>query len=281
MAGLLDRISKHLAVSRIAHPPVDLRQIENQQQIAENLKNIQSAAMFNVFQCAEMYDLAYPGYEGDSDYYLEKGKAGDVLYLGVGTGRVFAPLARQNPKAVGVDSSSEMISLLWKKNPDINGQVLKADALSIDLGANKFDGVIAPYSFLQLFDKEDMGRLLTNVHKTLKLGGVFHTDTCSPFSFPFKKKGHEVSINAVSKGTRVAIYIIYDHIMQTMKELAVVSSGGEDKVLEMNLFYYFPHELSESLTNAGFVEVRITGDYKDEIFDPSEHEVVVFEARKS
>lgn len=283
MAFLLEKESgSSFAISRIVHSPANWDQIENQQEVVHTLEAIQSATRFDVFKSAELYDLAYPGYEGDTDYYLEKGKSGRVLYLGVGTGRLFAPLARRNPNMVGLDVSSEMLELLRRKNPDLRrDQVLEADALSADLGENKFDSVIAPYSFLQYFDKADMAKLLANVRRALKPGGKFHTDSFSPFLIPFRKKGLETSIRSVGRDTRISIYVIYNHILQTMKELAVISKSSEpDRVLEMNMFYYFPHEVSEALKNAGFEESHVIGDYQDELFDPTEHEIVVYEAIK-
>lgn len=277
-----DQQEPKYAINGIAHSPANWDQIESKQEVAKTLQIIQSTARFDVYKCAELYDLAYPGYQGDQDYYLEKGKEGRVLYLGVGTGRIFAPLADKNPNAVGLDISPQMLSLLRQKNPSIRkDQVLEADALHADLGEDHFDSVIAPYSFLQCFDKEGIAKLLSNVRRMLKPGGKFHTDTFSPFLIPFRKKGLETSVRSVTKETRIAIYVAYNHIMQTMKELAVISKSNEpDRVLEMDMYYYFPHEVTDALREAGFEDAHVIGDYKDELFDATEHEIVAYEAKK-
>jgi len=234
-------------------------QIENQQEVARVLERIQWATKSDVYKCASLYDLAYPGYEGDKDYYLEKGKEGKVLYLGIGTGRIFAPLAEANPDAVGLDISPEMIDLLLRKNPLIaKKQVMQADALTADMGENQFDTIVAPYSFLQCFDDDDTARLLENIRKWLKPGGKFHTDTFSPYLIPFTKKGLESSVRSIEDRVKIAIYVLYDHFNQKMKELALIERDGEpDRVLEMNLHYYFPHELHAMMQKAGLEAPQI------------------------
>jgi len=234
-----------------------------------------------VWHCAEQYELAYPGYEGDRDYYLEKGKNGRVLYLGVGTGRIFGKMAEQNPAAVGLDSSPEMLDLLRRKFSRLTDrQLMLADAVNAPLSANQFDTIVAPYSFLQVVKEEQLAPLLDSVHRWLKPGGRFHTDTFSSFLIPFSKKGLEASIRCIGGETRIAIYVLYDHLRQTMKEMALVSRGQEEKLLEMNLHYYFPHELEKAMRSAGFDSVNVYGGYHGEPFNPSENEVTVFEARK-
>lgn len=272
-----------LVGNRTTHSPANWDQIETQDEVTHTLEVIQSAIRFDVYKHPDLYNLAYPGYKGDNEYYIEKGKEGSVLYLGVGTGRLFVPLAHLNPNLVGLDISPEMLKLLRQNNPEIvENQILEADARTFDLGENTFDRVVAPYSFLQCFDEEDMLKLFRNVYRALKPEGTFHTDTFSPFLIPFRKKGLETSIRLVAESTRVAIYVTYNHVLQTMQELAFISkNNAPDQVLEMNMYYYFPHEVVDALRMAGFKETNVIGDYTNESFDSTEHEIVTYEARKS
>jgi SAM-dependent methyltransferase len=256
-------------------------QIEQPSEVHRVLDRIRAATRYDVYQCAELYESAYPGYEGDAEYYLEKGKDGRVLYLGVGTGRIFSRLAGRNPHAVGIDNSPEMLELLRRRHPEIAArQVLQADAATAELPQAQFDSVLAPYSFLQVVGEDALPRLLKNVHRWLKPGGRFHADTFSPYLIPFLKKGLEASIRVIGADTRIAIYVLYDHLKQSMQEMAFVCRGGEEKLLQMNLHYYFPRELLAALRTAGFDEVSIAGGYRGESFDPSENEVIVYEARR-
>lgn len=258
-------------------------QVYNQQEVACILERIQRAIQFDVYKCPHLYDLVYSGYQGDKDYYLEKGKEGKVLYLGMGTGRIFSSLSEKNPEAVGLDISHEMIDLFQKRNPLIvKEQIMQADALTANLDENQFDTIIAPYSFLQCFDDEDTTKLLGNIQKWLKPGGKFHTDTFSPYLIPFTKKGLESSVLPIDERVKIAIYVLYDHFSQKMKELALIEEEGkEDRVTEMSLHYYFPRELYAMMQKTGLDVLQIKGGYNGEPFDPTENEVIVYEARKS
>ncbi|MDD5750913.1 MAG: class I SAM-dependent methyltransferase [Candidatus Peribacteraceae bacterium] len=265
-----------------SHSPKGWEQIEDQEEVAHVLEKIRATTRFEVWHCAEQYEIAYPGYAGDKQYYLEKGKNGHVLYLGVGTGRIFGEMAKQNPDAVGLDSSQEMIDLLQRRHPHIReDQVLLADALDASLAENQFDTVVAPYSFLQVIEEEQLPQLLKNVRRWLKPKGRFSTDMFSSYLIPFRRKGLETSVRSVSADTRIAIYVLYDHAKQNMTEMALIDRNGDEKILEMRLHYYFPHEVLGALRSAGFENVSLTGGYNGEPFDPSENEVLVFEAQKA
>jgi SAM-dependent methyltransferase len=256
-------------------------QLEDPDEVRRVLSEIRGIPPRDVFSCAELYDLAYPGYDGDADFYLERGRRGRVLYLGVGTGRIFSRLARENPDAVGLDSSPEMLELLRRRHPHVRaGQVLLGDAAAAPLGESVFDAVVAPYSFLQVVGEARVPQLLRNVLRALKPGGALLTDTFSPYLIPFRGKGLETNVRLTGTGTKIAIYVLYDHLRQDMTELALVERAGERTVLEMRLHYYFPHELLAAFRHAGFATCTLWGGYHGEAFDPSENEVFVYEAGK-
>lgn len=261
--------------------PPDWKQIEDPGQIEAILAQLQSTTRNEVYACAEEYELAYPGYEGDRAYYVEKAGHGRVLYLGVGTGRLFAKIAAANSNVVGIDNSPEMLRLLRQRHPEIaNSQILFADAAHANLPANSFDAVVAPYSFLQVLDAAALPLLLRRVERWLTPGGQFHTDVFSPYLIPFRKKGLEASVRTVQEGTRVAVYIVYEHLQQTVRELALVDSPRGRHLLEMRLRYYFPQQLIEQFRAAGLPEPTVTGGYRGEPFDPTANEILVLETRK-
>jgi SAM-dependent methyltransferase len=241
---------------------------------------LRRAERFDAYRRPELYDLCYPGYPGDASYYLRKGQTGAVLYLGVGTGRIFAPLAGANPEAVGLELSAEMAECVVRSWPALRGRVLRADAAAADLGAGRFDAVFAPYSFLQCLDEASARAVVYNACRWLKPGGILCADTFSPYLIPFAIPGLEASVRIVG-GARVAIYVRYDHLPQRLTEHALVErAGAADCVLEMHLRYYFPGELSALFVDAGFEPPRVFGGYAGEPFDPVANEVLVYEARK-
>lgn len=264
------------------HSPADWDQIEDAEEVRTILSQLSDAVRYDVYSAAALYDDAYPGYPGDSDFYLEKGKHGEVLYLGVGTGRIFSAVAKRNPKAVGIDLSGRMLDRLRELHPRIGpNQLLQGDASAIELPPNSFDTVIAPYSFLQVVDHSRLDALLRNVQKCLKPGGSFYTDTFSPYLIPFRKKGMEANIRRIGRDTRIAIYVLYDHLKQEMTEFAEISGRGRAEVLEMHLHYYFPQEIVDAFERTGLGTPDIYGGYEGEEFNPVENEVLVYRGTKS
>lgn len=261
--------------------PADWEQIEDEREVKRVLSSIARTTRMDVFRCAELYELAYPGYEGDSDFYVEQAQEGRALYLGVGTGRIFSKIAASNPRAVGIEKSPQMLALFERRHPGIaKGRIMLGDAADAELPESSFDTVVAPYSFLQLVEQKSLPRVLKNVHDWLRPGGRFFTDTFSPYIIPFRRPGLETSERTLNDDVRIAIYVLYDHVRQRMKEMALVSSNGDTRALEMNLHYYFPRELTTALKKAGFSEPAIHGGYQGEPFDPTANEVLVYEARK-
>ncbi len=257
-------------------------QIVDPGKIADVLERLSGMVRYNVYSCPEEYDLTYPGYAGDLQYYIDRTRRGATLCLGIGTGRDFSKIAEANPDTVGIDCSPQMIELLRRKHPNIrDGQIKLSDAADErSFDAEQFDTVIGPYSFLQVVGREHMQQVLNNIHHWLKPGGVLYTDTFNPYLIPFHKLGLETSIREIGIETRIAIYVLYDHLIQHMQELVVVSRNGDEKLISMDLAYYFPSEMVSAIKQAGFSTVEVHGGYQDEPFDAAQNEVLVYEARK-
>jgi SAM-dependent methyltransferase len=258
------------------------RQIEDEREVAQTLAHLQRARRDPVYLSPELYDLAYPGYPGDRDFYLTRAKTGRVLYLGVGTGRIFKPLARLNRQTIGVESSPAMWEVLRGHCPELADRVQRCDAAAAQIPANSLDTVIAPYSFLQVVGRTRLPELLTRVHAWLKPGGGFLTDTFSPYLIPFRGRGLEASAWRAQEGTKVSIYVQYDHFAQQMQELALIERPDCPAcVLEMRLDYCFPVELVAFLRSAQFEAVNVFGGFAGEPFEPATNSVLVYEAIKS
>lgn len=272
----ISRGSRHPAIPL---PPCSWKQLEDLREVRAVLEDIRNRPRTNIYECAELYDLAYPGYEGDCAYYLQQGSRGHVLYLGVGTGRIFAPLASQNSQAIGVELSPTMVQWLQQKHPYLRtGTLIEGDVTKIDLPQSHFDTVLAPYSFLQVIAAEKLAALLKSIRTWLKPGGRFCTDTFSPYSIPFRIPGLETNTRGNGAELQIVTYIVYDHLQQAMTELTRVQTPERDELLEMNLRYYFPQELVEAMHAAGFESVTIAGGYQGETFDPLTNDVLVYEA---
>jgi SAM-dependent methyltransferase len=71
--------------------------------------------------------------------------SGPVLYLGIGAGRIAAPLARAGVELVGVDAHPAMLERARERLPGVD--LVQARIEDLDLG-RRFDLVIAPSSVL-------------------------------------------------------------------------------------------------------------------------------------
>ena len=54
------------------HSPKEWDQIEDPEEVKLVLDRLRQATRFDVYSCAELYDLAYPGYRGDTGYYADR-----------------------------------------------------------------------------------------------------------------------------------------------------------------------------------------------------------------
>lgn len=269
------------AVTRSSSPAHgEWGQVEDPAAVASILQELHGLPHFDVYRRAEEYELAYPGYPGDTVYYTEQARDGRVLYLGVGTGRIFRKMLERNPDVVGLDSSPEMLSLLRRRLPGLRpDQVLLGDAACVALPTDQFDTIVAPYSFLQALGEEALPLVLRNVRHWLKPGGRFHTDVFSPYIIPFRRPGLEASARRI-RDTRIAIYIRHDHLRQSMEEMALIESPRGRHLLIMPLRYYFPKQLADAFRAAGLPEPTIAGGYHGEPFDPCTSEILVLETSK-
>lgn len=262
------------------YPLKGWNQIEDAADVAAVRRRIAGLPRLDVYDAPELYDLAYPGFRGDGEFYGKLIAEDRVLYLGVGTGRLFADMAA-NPQAVGLDYSAEMLHALRQRHPDLDpGQILLGDALDPDAAAPaSFDRIIAPYCFLTIFDGVQVAQVLRNVAVWLKPGGTFTTDAFSPFVTPFLRPGLETITFGVGDHS-VAIYIEYDHTRQAMHETAIIAGPEGEWATDMDLHYHLPLDLARHVAGAGLGQPQFTGEYTDEAFDPSRHEVMVLSCRR-
>jgi hypothetical protein len=71
--------------------------------------------------------------------------AAEVLYLGIGTGRLAVPISRTGVRLVGVDAHPGMLAHLHRRLPQV--ELIRARVEDLDLG-RRFDFVMAPSHLL-------------------------------------------------------------------------------------------------------------------------------------
>ena len=134
---------------------------------------------------AQYYD--YFDTKPNTSFYveLEKQTTGDVLELGVGTGRVLFEICKTGRDGVGIDKSVEMLKEAKRKRryecPEISGRcrLLAADMLTFDLG-REFGFIYSPSSGVQTDSPDHLRGIFRCVSDHLAEDGVFAFDCSSP-----------------------------------------------------------------------------------------------------
>lgn len=133
---------------------------------------------------ARTYDALVPDWPGELDFYLNLAleavrSGGEVLEIGCGTGRIALRLAQAGVGVLGLDVSSNMLSLALEKSGGREGvRWIEGDMRSFDLG-RQFPLILIPgHSFQHLLTAEDQLACLRCIHEHLLPGGklVIHVD---------------------------------------------------------------------------------------------------------
>lgn len=141
---------------------------------------------------ADVYDDWYPSDDATDDAVerldaLVGAGPGDVLELGVGTGRLALPLAARGHRVQGIDSSEEMLDLLGAKQRDNEPQVEVhlGDLASAERWPDgPFDLVVAAFNMVfNLTGDGDARALFDAASTSLRDGGRFVVECFVPARF--------------------------------------------------------------------------------------------------
>jgi SAM-dependent methyltransferase len=146
---------------------------------------------------AAFYDLDVQGYDDDIELYramvdeIAPGeRAGGVLELGCGTGRVALALARAGHAVTGVDVSPAMLDVARRRVAEeagLDGSVdlLDGDMRTLDLG-RRFAVVLVPLGGLQHMENvDDLAAAFATIARHLAPGGIAAIDVEPPHAENF------------------------------------------------------------------------------------------------
>ncbi len=129
-------------------------------------------APFDVW--AEYYDIIHTGTPGDVEFYVTEAldARGDVLELGVGTGRIALPAALAGVDITGVDNSKAML-VLCREKARLVGRTsgtlrLVLNDMSSFRFRRRFSRILMPYrTFMHLLTQDEQRRCLERIHAHL------------------------------------------------------------------------------------------------------------------
>jgi SAM-dependent methyltransferase len=224
---------------------------------------------------ADFYDLLYRGkpYDIECDFVEDvfdshaTAPITSVLDLGCGTGGHAIPLAQRGFEVVGVDRSSEMVSIARRKASDLALDVAfaQSDVGDLDLG-RQFDAVLAMFAVLsyQATD-EALRRFVQSARRHLVDGGLFLFDFW--FGPAVLSHGPERRERVVECGNGDTLLRSaagrLDPDARTIEVtyvLRVLNEGRQRReVREVHVLrFFFADEIEEVLGSAGFELLALT-----------------------
>jgi len=191
-----------------------------------------------------------------------------VLDIGVGQGRTTPYLRALSDLYVGIDYSANMLNACRAKYPD--AALLLCDGRQLSFGDETFEVVYFCWNAIDDLDHEDRLRILGEVHRVLRKGGVFffsshNRDGRLPSAFDFGGfVGARRPLELVTKNTaRVGRYLfnVYNHLRNRKHErhlphYSIVNDGDRFRLMT----YYIDKESQiAQLEAAGFGDVEVVG----------------------
>lgn len=247
----------------------------------------------------DIYESMHPGsWQGDIEWYCRKAteSRGPVLELGAGTGRITIPIAEKGSVITALDVDSGMLGKLRQKISTLASEVQhritvsEGDMRTFALN-QKFALVIIPFrAFLHNLTWDDQLSCLRQARAHLRPGGelalnVFHPSLEYMAQYAGSSAGTwrlRGSLDLPDGGFIVRSETTrYDTVHQQLHSLVKSEEYGPGgrllctDILRLHLAYLYPADIRRLLENAGFENVRISGDFKGRAFDRDMDELVV------
>ncbi len=182
---------------------------------------------------AHLYHAHHSQFQEDLRFWLElaKRKAGTILELGCGTGRVSIALAKQGFHVIGLDINAGMLSVFKEQLQSETGKVgiLQADLTKFHI-ALPFALIVLPCNTFSTLSSPERSAALRCVHQHLSPDGLFAVSLPNPLllsnlarnsepqiesAFLHPKSGNPVQVS--SSWRRSKLYFTlqwnYDHLL--------------------------------------------------------------------
>ena len=237
---------------------------------------------------ARFYDTIYHQMRDgvDNDFFLNyvKNTKGNVLEIGVGTGRFFTDSLNSGADIYGIDISASMLEVL-KSKLDVS-QRYRVDRQNIvDFNFKfGFDLIIAPFRVLMhVLDKDGQLKALNNVYKHLNAGGMFIFDVFIPDLKPLISGLDNVTDfeGEYEQGKKIkrTVSTKPDLLNQIINVYFNLEWEEDDMIKTDNwhlpLRYYFRYELEHLVERSEFKTYKILGDYQGNPLNQSSKEFIV------
>ncbi|MGA9277511.1 class I SAM-dependent methyltransferase [Ilumatobacter sp.] len=219
---------------------------------------------------ADVYDEWYAevtDVEGTVRTMVElAGSGGRILELGVGTGRLAAPMAAAGLQVVGVDSSAAMLTHIASKPGGERVTTILGDMVE-DLPDGPFDACLVAYNTLfNLLDADAQRRCFHAVAARLRPGGRFVVEAIVPD--PSAPAGGDVSVRSLA-ADRVVLSVS-DHRpddQRTSGQFVELTESGGVRLRPWAIRWAPPEELDAMALDAGLELVGRCADMAGTAYD--------------
>lgn len=176
--------------------------------------------------------------------------AGAVLELGIGTGRVALPLAREGVEVHGVDASKDMVAGLRTKPGGADLPVVVGDFAEVAVPGTFSLVFVAFNTIFALPNQDAQVRCFANAASHLSPGGRFVVEAAIPDLIQFSH-GPSIRPRPVG-GKRVALVMAeHDPVQQRIQTTQVHLSDSGVRLHPVNHRYAWPSELDLMARLAG------------------------------
>ncbi len=250
----------------------------------------------NYVEWARWYDLFYSTESSEEvDFYVEEAvaSAGPVLEIGVGTGRIAIPIARQGIEIFGVDASVEMLAVAQEKASASSPlpaelTLLQADMRTLDLQRKDFALVTIPARTLLLATTfEEQLSTLCCASRHLAPGGklvfnlfnptpdLIHDDSEEPIEIGNALDEHSGKMYELSAINRFDTVTQINNAEQIVREFGIDSQRREIARLPVTLRYSHIHEVLSMLEETALKVTDIFGWFDGSPFAEDSDEIIV------
>lgn len=232
----------------------------------------------------DLQTLVFPTViDGDLAFYRDHARelGGQVLELGVGTGRIAYGLAEAGCRVVGLDNSLAMLKVADAKRPDYPEAVRDRLALTIgdmsDFGIDLwFDLIIAPFRAINHLDSlERWQHCLTCIHAHLRPGGRAILHVFAPDEGMLRRSGDApegppVHVDLPEDGQAVEFYVVRRLVdrqrgsLSQLVEFRILGRSGQVERESREWATYHWHErerIAGIVAAAGFVAHSVYSDF--------------------
>ena len=206
------------------------------------------------------------------------GRAGRVLELGVGTGRLAIPMASAGLQVVGIDSSPAMLAKLDERTTIDGPNVITVCGDMVDqLPAGPFDACLVAYNTIfNLLDEATQRRCFSEVASRLRPDGCFVVEAIVPDDEA--PEGQNVSVRSMSVDR--VVLSVSDHRpseQRTSGQFVEFTETGGVRLRPWSIRWATPAELDEMAADAGFRVWQRHADMAGAQFhDDAGHHVTVY-----